>query len=95
MHTMLIWVLINLSTGRPMTAYAFPTQPDCLRAASALSPYQPHYTQYHCQSMRVINPYRATVTTGASERLVERRALRNYRYEQQQMKVILQSPMGK
>jgi hypothetical protein len=92
MNTILVWILFNLSTGQPVPHYQFPTQADCIRAGTVFNRYSKSYTPYHCDSMRVVDPYGTPSGQAPSPQDVQARAARNYSYEQNKINDILSHP---
>jgi hypothetical protein len=86
MHAILIWILINVNTGQPVSQYQFPTQSDCIRAGTQLNQYGRFHAPYICQSLRVVDPY-GTAADPNSAQL--NRARRNAQFEQDHMNAII------
>lgn len=94
MKTILVWILINLSTGQPVANYQFPTQADCLRAGSTFSTYAKVSTRYTCTSLKItslkiVDPY--TDPVRQYPQAPEDRARSNYNYEQDKINQILEA----
>lgn len=87
MTTVLVWILLNATTGKPGSPYYFATQSDCLRAGMRRENVTKTRDYYECIQENIANTYVIPQPPTPNPR-----AERNYKSEQDQINRILSNP---